>query len=50
MSSCLNCFYGATKGNQYVVCKLFNRVINMKKFNGCPSFKTKNYMNKKNGR
>lgn len=42
MKSCLNCFYGASKGNQYVVCKFFNKVINIKEFNGCYSFKSKN--------
>lgn len=49
MSSCLNCFYGASKGNKYVVCKLFNRVVNLKNFNGCPSYKSKVYVNKDRG-
>lgn len=38
MGSCRECKYGASKGNVYVVCKYFNRVINTKEFNGCSSF------------
>ena len=41
MGSCIECQYGASKGNVYVVCKYFNKVINTKVFSGCPSFKSK---------
>lgn len=42
MGSCFNCKYGANKGNVYIICKYFNKVINTKHFNGCSSYKSKN--------
>lgn len=42
MRDCVTCKYGGHKGNVYVVCKYFNRVINTKEFNGCPSYQSKN--------
>ena len=41
MSSCMECEYGSSKGNVYVVCRYFNKVINTKNFSGCPSYKSK---------
>ena len=41
MGSCIECKYGTSKGNVYVVCTYFNKLINTKEFNGCPSFKSK---------
>jgi len=41
MGSCINCKYSANNGNPYIVCKYFNKVINTKEFDGCPSFKSK---------
>lgn len=43
MSSCNSCKWGSSKGNVYVICKYFNKVINTKKFNGCSSYQSKSF-------
>ena len=43
MVSCMSCQYCSSSGGVYIVCRYFNKVINLKHFDGCPSYKGKNF-------
>lgn len=42
MKTCNNCTYGSSKNHTFVICKLFNQVIDTRKNNVCTKYKSKN--------
>ena len=41
MGSCNDCFYSANRNGNNIICKYFNKVVNIKNYNGCSSFKSR---------
>jgi len=42
MRNCNNCQHGSSKTYTFVICKLFNKIIDTRKNNVCSSYKSRN--------